>query len=332
MHLYIQEILWNKSEYICLKTGWPAVSLIMSSQCSVRTWWICQKKARLLLLTCSHEFIDFGWTSLRLLHAVSFLQEVIDLRKVDARVWRHAICGNFPQQHPKSCKEEGFRRSNIRQMEMRYRVETIQTQCDCMHMCCSPQTSDLMEKVLYARLSGAVHLIGNLAPAWAVYVSPVINRLKPKSATFTTWFSPTRQFLAARSLRGEEEGEGEGGKQGREREKISFPHEWANARSVNKHTTSDSKYPLTCVWSSSSPGIPWQRRSVWPCRAAPQHSPPLYHTLSSSPVGCHVACTQLRCKTEAPGYTHLWRIQMPTIKVLTCASKPAMVYNQEARK
>lgn len=64
-----------------------------------------------------------------------------------------------------------------------------------------PHTSDLMEKVLYARLSGAVHLMGNLAPAWAVYVSPVISLLKPKSATFTTWFSPTKQFLAARSLR-----------------------------------------------------------------------------------------------------------------------------------
>ena len=37
-----------------------------------------------------------------------------------------------------------------------------------VHMYYSPQTSDLMEKVLYARLSGAVHLMGNLAPAWAV--------------------------------------------------------------------------------------------------------------------------------------------------------------------
>lgn len=68
-------------------------------------------------------------------------------------------------------------------------------------ICFLPQTSDLMEKVLYARLSGAVHLMGNLAPAWAVYVSPVISLLRPKSATFTTWFSPTKQFLAARSLR-----------------------------------------------------------------------------------------------------------------------------------
>lgn len=68
-------------------------------------------------------------------------------------------------------------------------------------VCFLPHTSDLMEKVLYARLSGAVHLMGNLAPAWAVYVSPVISLLNPKSATFTTWFSPTKQFLAARSLR-----------------------------------------------------------------------------------------------------------------------------------
>lgn len=29
----------------------------------------------------------------------------------------------------------------------------------------SPHTSDLIENLLYARLSGAVHLIGNLAPA-----------------------------------------------------------------------------------------------------------------------------------------------------------------------
>ena len=43
--------------------------------------------------------------------------------------------------------------------------------------------------------------MGNFAPAWAVYVSPVISLLRPKSATFTKWFSPTRQFLAARSLK-----------------------------------------------------------------------------------------------------------------------------------
>lgn len=33
-----------------------------------------------------------------------------------------------------------------------------------------------------------------------MYVSPVISLLKPKSATFTTWFSPTKQLRAARSL------------------------------------------------------------------------------------------------------------------------------------
>lgn len=47
-------------------------------------------------LTCSHEFIDFGWTSFWLLHTVTFLQEVVHLRQVDSRVWRHAIGGNFP--------------------------------------------------------------------------------------------------------------------------------------------------------------------------------------------------------------------------------------------
>lgn len=36
--------------------------------------------------------------------------------------------------------------------------------------------------------------------AWAVYVSSCINRARPKSATLTMWFSPTRQFRAARSL------------------------------------------------------------------------------------------------------------------------------------
>ena len=31
--------------------------------------------------------------------------------------------------------------------------------------------------------SGAVHLMGNFAPGWAVYVSSRINRANPKSAT-----------------------------------------------------------------------------------------------------------------------------------------------------
>lgn len=43
----------------------------------------------------------------------------------------------------------------------------------------------LVENLLYAKPSGAVHFIGNLAPAWAVYVSSLINRAKPKSATLT---------------------------------------------------------------------------------------------------------------------------------------------------
>lgn len=99
----------------------------------------------------------------------------------------------------------------------------------------------------------------------------------------------------------------------KEREKSDY---WTNMQGMHINTYTDPNYQLTCVWSSSSPGIPWQRRSVWPCRAAPQRSPPPFHNLSSSPVGCHVACTLSRCRTEAPGYTHLWeaavRIQMPT--------------------
>lgn len=72
-------------------------------------------------------------------------------------------------------------------------------------------------------------------------------------------------------------------------------------------------YPLTCVWSSFSPGIPWQRRSVWPCTAAPQHSPPPCHNLSSSPAGSRVAYTLWRCRTEAPACTHLW--EWVTVKI-----------------
>lgn len=35
-------------------------------------------------------------------------------------------------------------------------------------------------------------------------MSPVIRRLKPKSATFTKWFSPTKQLRAAKSLEEED--------------------------------------------------------------------------------------------------------------------------------
>lgn len=167
-----------------------------------------------------------------------------------------------------------------------------------MWICFLPQTSDLMEKVLYARLSGAVHLMGNLAPAWAVYVSPVISLLKPKSATFTTWFSPTKQFLAARSL-----GERKTEKDERQSEEEVWKTEEFADSSVHE------KLPFTCVWSSFSPGIPWQRRFVWPCTAIPLHSPPLCHNLSSSPAGCHVAYTLSRYRTEAPAYTHLRNIE-----------------------
>lgn len=115
----------------------------------------------------------------------------------------------------------------------------------------------------------------------------------------------------------EERGRFRGRMRQRERKReVGLSHMWTNARrSVHVHTLTYLDYPLTCVWSSSFPSIPWQKRSVWPCRAAPQRSPPLCHTLSSSPVGCRVACTQLQYKTEAPVYTHLCRTQMPTTNV-----------------
>ena len=49
----------------------------------------------------------------------------------------------------------------------------------------SPQISDLVENLLNAKPSGAVHLIGNLAPACAVYVSSFMSLANPKSATLT---------------------------------------------------------------------------------------------------------------------------------------------------
>ena len=64
----------------------------------------------------------------------------------------------------------------------------------------SPQTSDLIENLLYASASGAVHLMGNLVPARASYISASNKRDRPKSATFTRWFSPTKQLRAAKSL------------------------------------------------------------------------------------------------------------------------------------
>lgn len=64
-------------------------------------------------------------------------------------------------------------------------------------------------------------------------------------------------------------------------------------------------YSLTYVWSSFSPGTPWLRRFVWPCIAAPQHSPPPCHNPSSSPAGCRAACTPSLCRMEALEYTHL---------------------------
>lgn len=52
-------------------------------------------------LTCSHEFVDFRWTALWLLHAVALLQQVINLRQVNTRVWRHTIGRNLPQKNSK---------------------------------------------------------------------------------------------------------------------------------------------------------------------------------------------------------------------------------------
>lgn len=96
-----------------------------------------------------------------------------------------------------------------------------------------------------------------------------------------------------------------GRKEVRQRERLDH----SDVRGGQMHKTIKVDCFLTCVWSSSSPGIPWQRRSVWPCRAAPQRSPPPYHNLSSSPAGCHVACTLSRCRTEAPVCTRLWETQ-----------------------
>ena len=45
------------------------------------------------------------------------------------------------------------------------------------------QTSDLMVKILNKQASGAVHLIGNLAPSLAVYSSSRTRRDRPKSPT-----------------------------------------------------------------------------------------------------------------------------------------------------
>lgn len=58
----------------------------------------------LLILTGSHELIDFRRTALGLLHAVALLQQIVHLRQVDSWVWRHAICSNLPKQNSKCWK------------------------------------------------------------------------------------------------------------------------------------------------------------------------------------------------------------------------------------
>ena len=58
------------------------------------------------VLTCSHELVDFGRTPLRLLHAVTLLQEVVHLGEVDARVGRHAVGRYLPEEHPERWRRE----------------------------------------------------------------------------------------------------------------------------------------------------------------------------------------------------------------------------------
>lgn len=54
-------------------------------------------------LTRSHELIDFLRTAFGALHAVVFLQQLIDLRQVNPGVRGHAVGRDFPQQNTKSC-------------------------------------------------------------------------------------------------------------------------------------------------------------------------------------------------------------------------------------
>lgn len=57
-------------------------------------------------LTCPHELINLGWASLWLLHAIAFLQKIVDLRQINAWIWRHPIGSNFPEQNPKSYRKK----------------------------------------------------------------------------------------------------------------------------------------------------------------------------------------------------------------------------------
>lgn len=65
-----------------------------------------RRRKKKKILTCSHQFINLWGTSFWLFHPISFLQQIIHLWEVNTWVWRHPIGGNFPQQHPKGCKEE----------------------------------------------------------------------------------------------------------------------------------------------------------------------------------------------------------------------------------
>lgn len=55
----------------------------------------------LLILTGSHELVNFRGTALGLLHTIPLLQQVVHLRQVDTRVWRHAVRRNLPKQNSK---------------------------------------------------------------------------------------------------------------------------------------------------------------------------------------------------------------------------------------
>lgn len=55
-----------------------------------------ESKNQSTVLTVSHEFIDLGGTTFRLLHSIPFLQQIIYLREVNSRIGRHPIGGDLP--------------------------------------------------------------------------------------------------------------------------------------------------------------------------------------------------------------------------------------------
>lgn len=112
----------------------------------------------LLILTGSHELIDFRRTAFGLLHAVALLQQIVHLRQVDSWVWRHAIRRNLPKQNSK-CWKIGRNKwvaylyKQINHFSLWhitvYRVSELLTQSLWQNLISNwPHTSDLMEKVL----------------------------------------------------------------------------------------------------------------------------------------------------------------------------------------